>query len=177
MRPKHNDITGRIYEHMERSDGSRALTVDIADGVQVLVTPTGSDKNETAVRIATAIVDQSLAARANQVAIDGMQLANESLAKQLHEARLRISQLEAINEAAIGGRRRFFGPVLLQPVKPGDWGGEVWLLDPSKKGAGYGLRFASLAEVRALHPELWIVGASTFEGILLDAWNPNPKPR
>lgn len=175
MRPKYDETAGRVYEHMEQADGSRALTVDVAEGVQVLVRPIGSDKNEPAKRVATAIADQALAAKANQIAIDGLQHANESLASQLHQARQRIAQLEAINEAAVRGRRRFFGPVLLQPVKPGDWSGEVWLLDPTKQGNGYGLRFASLAELRRLHPELWIVGVSTFEGILLDALEPQPS--
>lgn len=47
--------------------------------------------------------------------------------------------------------------------------GEVWLLDPVKKHRGRGLVFANLAEVRRLHPELWVVDVCD-DGLLLDAW-------
>jgi hypothetical protein len=51
----------------------------------------------------------------------------------------------------------------------GDWHGEVWLLDPVKQERGRGLRFANVAEVRALHPELWVVSVQG-DDVLLDAW-------
>ena len=71
-------------------------------------------------------------------------------------------------EAAVEGKRRFFGPVLMAPEKKDDWSGPIWLQDPVKRNAGFGLRFESLAAVRAAHPELWPVSSSA-DGILLDA--------
>lgn len=71
-------------------------------------------------------------------------------------------------EAATRGARRFFGQVLCKPHSKGEWSGAVWLLDPEKQEGSFGLLFGSLAEVRAAHPELWIVGLRD-DGILLDA--------
>lgn len=71
-------------------------------------------------------------------------------------------------EAAIEGKRRFFGAVLMAPEKKDDWSGAIWLQDPIKRSAGFGLRFESLAAVRVAHPELWPVSSSA-DGILMDA--------
>ena len=71
-------------------------------------------------------------------------------------------------QAAVEGKRRFFGPVLMSPEKKDEWSGAIWLQDPVKRSAGFGLRFESLAAVRAAHPELWPVSSSD-DGILMDA--------
>jgi hypothetical protein len=91
-----------------------------------------------------------------------------SLSEMIQRADARAAEARQALEAATTGRRRFFGPVLLVPAIDGDWKGPVWLQDPVKRDRGSALRFASVAEVRAVHPELWIV-EMTPHGILLDA--------
>ncbi len=150
-----------------RANGTRALAVQLEEGVRALVEPLTEDLNERAELAARRIADQAQATTAAEVQISALEVANADLAEQLRRARARIGELEAINEAATTGRRRFFGPVLMQPAVPGEWGGAVWLLDPEKGTRGRGLHFSSVAEVRALHPELWVVSASV-DGIILD---------
>lgn len=48
------------------------------------------------------------------------------------------------------GRRRLFGEALVRVAKDGS----VWLLDPVKQEAGFGLRFPSLPDLWRAHPEL-----------------------
>lgn len=158
-----------IHEYMRRADGSRALGLDPVDGVHVLIEPRDEASQKRAHQLATAIADAALEQEAQQLAINAVQAANEKFADALRKARARIAELEAINAAAIAGRRRFFGPVLMRPARAGDWTGAVWLLDPVKQERGSGLRFDSLAEVRSLHPELWVT-AVVDNGVLLDAW-------
>lgn len=74
-------------------------------------------------------------------------------ATRIRALTLKVESAEQRLEAAETGRRRFFGQVLLVPVRAGEWSGEVWLQDPVKGDRGTALRFASLMEVRALHPE------------------------
>lgn len=158
----------KIHEYMANAAGARNLGFDAAEGVHVLIQPSGPEHQKRAQQVAVAFADAALEQQAQQLALDGLQAANESLAEQLRKARARIAELEAAALAAVTGRRRFFGPVLLRPVRPGDWTGEVWLLDPAKKERGFGLRFKSLLEVRLAHPELWVV-ATGDDGVLLDA--------
>lgn len=162
-------MSAQIHEYMERN-GVRNLGIDPIDGVHVLIEPRDRDAQKKARQLAVAILDAALEQQAQQLAINAVQAANETLATQLRAARLRIAELEAANEAAVTGRRRFFGPVLMYPVHTGNWHGEVWLLDPVKQERGFGLRFDSLAEVRRMHPELWVVGVRDG-GVLLDAFN------
>lgn len=88
--------------------------------------------------------------------------AAEALSERDERAALARSALVS----AINGRRRFFGPVLCVPGRDG-WAGEVWLHDPEKRERGSGLAFESLARLRELHPELWIV-RTQGDGVLLD---------
>ena len=161
--------TIKIHEYMQTASGAKSLGFDAVEGVHVLIQPRGAEYQKRAKQIAVAFADRALEQQSNQMALDGLQSANEALAGQLRKARARISELEAANEAAVTGRRRFSGPVLLKPTRPEDWSGEVWLLDPTKKERGFGLRFDSLGEVRRLHPELWVVGI-TDGGVLLDGF-------
>lgn len=158
----------QVVEYGAQLNGARRLSVDL-DGVKVLVEPATEADNKRARQVAQRIADVETDMAAQQLALDGLQHANEALATRVHELRAQLAGAEARAEAAIAGRRRFFGPVLLVPVTPGKWDGEVWLQDPVKRDHGTALRFASLAEVRSMHPELWIVEAA-MAGILLDAW-------
>lgn len=157
----------KIHEYMKGASGARNLGFEAADGVHVLIQPSGAEHQRRAQQVAVAFTNAALEQQAQQMALDGLQSANEVMAGQLRKAHARIAELEAANEAAVTGRRRFNGPVLLKPVTS-DWAGEVWLLDPAKQERGFGLRFESLAEVRRLHPELWIVQSDEF-GVVLDA--------
>lgn len=157
-----------VVEYGAQMNGARRLSVDV-DGVRVLIEPTTEADNKRARAIAGRVADVETDMVAQQVALDGLQHANAALAQRVHELRAQLAVAEARAEAAIAGRRRFFGPVLLVPVTPGKWDGEVWLQDPVKRDHGNALRFASLAEVRSMHPELWIVEAG-MAGVLLDAW-------
>lgn len=149
-------------------DGTRAVRVDVDDGITVLVTPRHADDNKRALQVATRIADAELDAKAQQVALEALQHANDVFATRIRALTLKVESAEQRLEAAETGRRRFFGPVLLVPVRAGEWSGEVWLQDSVKGDRGTALRFASLMEVRALHPELWIVEVRP-EGVLLDA--------
>lgn len=149
-------------------DGTRRFAVEVQDGVRVLVEPTGSDNNDPAEAWAAKISDQAIWEASAAATIKGLRNERDALVERIGLLERRLAEQRTIAEAAVAGRRRFFGPVLLVPVVPGDWSREVWLLDPVKGFRGRGLRFASLAEVRSLHPELWIVG-TTESGVLLDA--------
>jgi len=162
----------QIHQYMEVMPGLHNLGVDPVDGVHVLIQPRDASMQKRAHQLAVAIVDAALEQQAQQLAINAVQAANETLAAQLRAARARIAELEAANEAAVTGRRRFFSPVLMKPAS-GDWAGAVWLLDPVKQERGLGLCFDSLAEVRRLHPELWVIGVRDG-GVLLDAFNAEP---
>ncbi|MFZ5440489.1 MAG: hypothetical protein ACOZQL_10800 [Myxococcota bacterium] len=159
----------KIHEYMANAAGARNLGFDAAEGVHVLVQPASAEYQKRAQQVAIAFADAALEQQAQQLALDALQKANESLADQLRKARARIAELETANKAAVTGRRRFFGPVLLLPPRPGDWSGEVWLVDPVKREYGRALVFDSLAEVRRMHPELWVVGV-VDGGVLLDAF-------
>lgn len=161
---------GEITEFGLRPNRARALGVQLDEGLSALVEPLTEELNERAKEWARRIADQVQATTIAEVQISALRTSNDVLADQLRKAQARINELEDINEAAISGRRRFFGPVLMRPARPGAWDGEVWLLDPEKGERGLGPRFASVAEVRALHPELWVVTADA-DGVLLDAWN------
>jgi len=152
-----------------RGSGARSLGLHPVEGVAVLVTPSSESDNEAANEIANRIADEAAAEARRQVVLNALRASLDAAQEKLRAARARIADLEAINVAAVTGRRRFFGPVLMVPVAAGDWRGEVWLLDPEKKGRGFGLRFRSVAEVRELHPELWVTTV-TADGVLLDAW-------
>ena len=82
-------------------------------------------------------------------------IAEARLAQADPEDRARRSRAKAVATAArldavLHGRRRVFGEALVRVTERG----EVWLLDPVKQEAGFGLRFASLAELWLEHPEL-----------------------
>jgi len=159
----------KIHEYMANAAGARNLGFDAAEGVRVLIQPSGSEHQKRAQQVAIAFADAALEQQAQKLALDGLQSANESLADLLRKARARIAELEAANEASLTGRRRFLGPVLMKPTRPGDWSGDVWLLDPVKQERGFGLRFDSVSEVHRAHPELWVV-ASVDGGVLLDGF-------
>jgi hypothetical protein len=157
-----------IIEYGQRTgDGARNVGVDL-DGVRLLVQPSSAKDNGAARALAERIISDEDARLVLAVQLEAERNDAARLREQIRRLEAKLSEQRAINEAAIAGRRRFFGPVLMKPVAA-DWAGEVWLLDPERKERGSGLRFASVAEVRALHPELWIV-AITDDGVLLDAW-------
>jgi len=162
-------MSDSITQYGAGPNGSRAVGVEIADGLHVLVTPRSEELNERAMDTARRVVDQATADCAARSTILDLQNTNASLSQQLLRAQTQIAELERINQAAIAGRRRFFGPVLMRPEKPADWSGPVWLMDPEKQERGQCLPFNSVAEVHAMHPELWVVKADA-DGVLLDAW-------
>lgn len=138
-------------------------------GANVLVSPTGDGGAQRAHEVAAAILD---AEARFSVLVKQAEAADRRIAELIdraERAESRLAHQRNINMAAIAGKRRFFSAVLMKPKTPGDWTGEVWLMDPKKQEKGNALRFASLAELRAEHPELWVV-ESTEDGILLDAW-------
>ncbi len=141
-------------------DGTQKASVDL-ENVRVLIEPKHATHNDEARAVAGRIADGEREASLQRGRIADLEAQVKLLQAAVREAR-------AINEAMIFGRRRFFGPVLMRPVS-GDWKGEVWLLDPTKQERGRGLRFANVAEVHTLHPELWVVGTSDG-GVLLDAF-------
>ena len=137
-------------------------------GVAVLLTSEGPEHDASCVALAEEI------ARAGDAA--DVRAAQETRhAAEVADLRAKIGTLAAHVEsarrtidAATRGERRFNGPVLCRPHSRDQWDGPVWLLDPEKLDGGFGLYFGSLAEVRAAHPELWIVRVQDG-GILLDA--------
>lgn len=159
----------KIHEYMANANGARNLGFDAAEGVRVLIEPRGPEHQKRAQQVAVAFADAALEQQAQQLALDGLQAANEALAEQLRRAKAQVASATGALEASITGRRRFLGPVLMKPTRPGDWSSDVWLLDPVKQERGFGLRFDSVAEVRRAHPELWVV-ASVDGGVLLDGF-------
>lgn len=152
-----------VYGRNRNGAGGRNVAVTV-DGLTVLVQSDDEASDEKAVAVARAILDRGeLLAELEQCR---SKIAD--LKKRLAEQRAAVDVSRASLLAAAEGRRRFFGPVLCVPAQGGDWSGAVWLLDPEKGEHGRGLRFASLAELRERHPELWIVGV-TDRGVLLDA--------
>lgn len=161
-------MSDAITVYGPRPEGGRNLGLTL-DGVRVLLTPRGAEGQAAAEGIAQRLLDADGERAAEELRRVALESEVASLRASLERARSRAGDAESRAHAAITGRRRFSGPVLMQPAQTGDWTGAVWLLDPEKKGRGFGLRFANLAEVRELHPELWVVGV-TEEGVLLDAW-------
>lgn len=136
-----------------RADGTR--TAQVCGRFTVQVTPANEADNQAAADAAEFISDR-------------FRLVDE-LREQLVRERAEAASLRSRLEGALTGKRRLFGRVLLAPGKDG-WTGEVWLMDPDKRGAGMALRFASLSECRLAFPELWVVG-HTGDGVLMDAWS------
>jgi hypothetical protein len=158
----------RVTVYGQRQDGARNLGLEVG-GIRVLLTPPDEEHQVEAGRLAAWLLEQEVERGTLLARLRAAEEEAETLRGHLQRAREAVRAADERANAAIAGRRRFFGPVLLQPARAGDWTGEVWLLDPEKQGRGSGLRFASLAEVRAMHPELWVVGVAE-DGILLDAW-------
>lgn len=151
------------------SDGAKSVGFDASKHVRVLVTPIDRKHNSEALTVARELYPKSAASDAVRVELEHAKRTIARLDRELKELE---AERDAANERAAHaatGHRRFFTEVLLVPAKPGDWSGEVWLLDPVKKRHGRTLVFASVAEVRALHPELWVVEVRD-DGVLLDAW-------
>lgn len=148
------------HQWMKRANGERAVSFR-RGGFEVMVTPGDESQNEAALSLAQ-VLSREMAHAADAEA------RSERLSAVAARLRARVEQLEAAAEAAITGRRRFFGPVLVVPEKAGDWAGPVLLLDPEKRYRGTALRFGSMRELHREHPELWIVGP-VADGVLLDA--------
>lgn len=162
-------MSAGLHIYGARDNGARAVGVDVADGVTVLVTPIDGQHNEAALVVARDTHNAGCERAALRAELDHARRTHERLSKRIRELEAQRDAAEERAIAATYGRRRFFGPVLLVPARPGDWSGEVWLLDPIKRERGRALVFASVAEVRALHPELWMVEVRDG-GVLLDAW-------
>lgn len=151
-----------------RPQGGRNLGVSLS-GVTVLLSPADESHQEDAEHIALRLLGEHAERESLLSQLREAEVAAAALMEKLQHANEARRAAESRAESAITGRRRFFGPVLLVPASSGDWAGEVWLLDPDKRERGVALRFASVAEVRAAHPELWVAGAA-HGGVLLDAW-------
>ena len=162
-------MSAGLHVYGERGNGARAVGVDVAEGVTVLVTPSDGQHNDAALAVARDAHDAGCERAALRAELGHAKRAHELLSKRIRELEAQRDAAEARAIAATHGRRRFFGPVLLVPARTGDWSGEVWLLDPIKRERGRALVFASVAEVHALHPELWVVEVRA-DGVLLDAW-------
>lgn len=150
-----------IHRYADHGDGRRNLGVDVSEHVTVLVSPRSADAQPEAEQIAALIADHHAE----------MERARTELAEcraSLERAKARATAAEAALDAALTGKRRFFGRVLMKPAVAGAWDGEVWLLDPDKQERRWGIGFTSAADVRLAYPELWIVGV-TADGVLLDA--------
>lgn len=158
-----------ITQYAPNANGARYLSFDAGDGISVLVQPVSERDNARAAELAAELTDVAQARAAMEFALQASKNEAADLRMQLDKVRAQVRDLETINTAAISGRRRFFGPVLMRPETPRDWTGRVWLMDPEKRESGHCLTFASVAEVRAMHPELWVVDVDT-DGVLLDAW-------
>lgn len=147
--------------------GGRTVGIKV-NGLTVNVFADGPEQSLPARELAVAILD---AGELHDRAVQAKRMHAEETEALRSTMRRFTSERDRAEEAllcAAEGRRRFFGPVLCVPVNAGDWSGPVWLLDPEKQESGFGLRFESLLEVRALHPELWIVDV-TERGVLLDS--------
>lgn len=155
-----------IVRYAQKADGSRNVGVQIG-AVSVLFQPSGPGHDADAERLA-----EQVAGVADHLAQLGLEVARKSA--DLADMRRRVEASEARLSASLDGKRRFFGPVLVKPHADGDWNGRVWALDPEKQERGMGLAFASLAELRLEHPELWPIGVKDG-GILMDAWTNLPK--
>jgi hypothetical protein len=160
--PQRGPDASDVIQFGPRASGARSCAVTLEGGLRVLVEPSEEGQNADAIALARRIVSGEAALSAAK---------EEALAATARTERLaaRVRELEAANTAGLTGRRRFFGPVLMKPVASGDWVGPILLLDPEKKERGQALIFSTLAEVRAVHPELWVIG-TTVDGVLLDAW-------
>lgn len=150
-----------IHRYADLGDGRRNIGVDVSERVRVLVSPQSVAAQPEAERIAALVLDHHAALAQVQAELVVCRTA-------LELAKARGVSAQVALAAALAGKRRFFGRVLMKPAEAGAWDGEVWLLDPDKQERGLGLRFASAAEVRLAYPELWVVGM-TADGVLLDA--------
>ena len=155
-----------IHVFGRNASGGHNVGID-ACGLRVLVESRDESTDESAVQLA-----QRIDAMARGVGVSIFQKAVYE--REISDLRETVARMErqfvkarATLDAAVTGRRRFFGPVLLSPGSEG-WHGDVWLLDPTKEDAGMGIRFESLAALREEHPELWIVDTHP-RGVILDA--------
>lgn len=153
--------SARLHHYSDQGDGRRNIGVDVGDHVTVLVSPRSADAQSEAERIASLLLDHQAEVGLVRTALSECQSARAGALK-------RASMAEAALNAALSGKRRFFGRVLMKPTTAGNWEGAVWLLDPDKQEMGLGLRFDSVADVRRAYPELWVVGM-TADGVFLDA--------
>jgi hypothetical protein len=139
------------YRRVEVVPGgpSRPAWLHINDGTHDVGASVVVDSSDTtfagvvADTIASIIPDATLAiARARHA-----QDRAEDRARKAHAA-----QRDANDrlDAVLHGRRRLFGEALVRVAADG----VAWLLDPRKQESGFGLRFASLADLWRAHPEL-----------------------
>jgi hypothetical protein len=161
----------RIYG--ARANGARAVEVEVPENVKVLVTSGDGERNETALAVARDVYKAGWERAGLRVELDNAKRCHKQLLERIRELEEQLAEAEVRERAATDGKRRFFGPVLMVPKHEGDWSGPVLLQDPDKRERGRSLVFASVAEVRALHPELWVVEVRDG-GVLLDAWGETP---
>lgn len=155
--------------HVYGRNGSGGRNVGIeTDGMKLLVYSTNEGTDAAALALAHRIVDREDARVAAEAQIATARAEAMHLRELLDRAESSLRDARHALQVAIDGRRRFFGPVLCEPASVAGWEGPIWLLDPQKRDRGTGLRFASLAELRMRHPELWIVRVEGTS-ILLDA--------
>ena len=160
-----------VFVYGRNCNGGHNVGVEV-DGTRVLIESRGEEHDKEVDRLARSIAEKHEA----NVVSESERLAHHqrvrNLSEMLDRANERARMARSALESALNGRRRFFGPVLCV-AGPDGWSGEVWLLDPQKRESGSGLAFDSLADLREMHPELWIVRPEG-DGILLDVC-PIPK--
>lgn len=151
-----------VYGRNMNGSGGRSVGVSLDDGTRLLVESHDQATDERALQHAHVIA-------AGFAKIAELESLLGEVRAQRDKARGRAADLERRLEHALTGRRRCRGPLACRPATEGDWSGAVWLLDPEKLERGFGLRFASLAELRVEHPELWVCGVTADGDVLLDA--------
>jgi hypothetical protein len=160
-------MIGDVIRYGQNAHGGRNVGVTGPTGV-ILVPSSDAAEDELAQSTALTISRTLLGEVALEFRTNAERNALVHLTQQNARCEEIIATLRAELEAERRPRQRFNGPVLLRPHRPGDWKGPVWLLDPAKQEAGFGLLFASLQALRSSHPELWVLSADA-NGVLLAA--------
>ena len=160
--------TAEITVFGQQPSGGHNRAVQFGEGVRVLVQPVSAEFDDSAHDATLAISALATNRLIEDTRAACLRNAVASGQEQLQVLSAKLAEARAIAEAAVTGRRRFFGPVLMRPATAEGWTGPVVLLDPVKQEHGYSLQIRSVAEVRALHPELWVVSVEDGD-VLLDA--------
>lgn len=160
-----------VFVYGRNGNGGHNVGLEV-DGTRVLIESRGEEHDKEVERLARSIAERHEANAVAEGEREAHRHRERELSQMVKRANERARMARSALESVLNGRRRFFGPVLCVAGRDG-WSGEVWLLDPQKRESGSGLAFDSLAHLREMHPELWIVRPEG-DGILLDVC-PIPK--